>query len=290
MMLKLKAIIRVWLRNLLGIRENETISDGIQRHKYKIIKIWYRRKISKLDIEQILKNIGINEGDTLIVHCSWRGCFSLNCTPNDLIEILRGILQKTGTLLMPCNGAKTDSLDVKNTPSNVGILSEIFRKNTKFRSCFTMGTMCGEGKNAYNILSNHKNSQYAFDEKSPYYIATNDYNAKVLLLGMGVHPHKITVFHCATYASKEKNNYLSNVYTKKMIGKLVDENGKEHKIHFIDRRDGCQNDKKKFKRLFMQVPKENIKVNGLTITLFEAKKAFEIAKEYSSNGGILYKG
>lgn len=68
------------------------------------------------------------------------------------------------------------------------------------RSCFPKFSMCGYGKHAEEILNKHKNSLYQFDENSPYSIATKEYNAKVLLMGMGKRPHKITVFHCASYA------------------------------------------------------------------------------------------
>ena len=139
----------------------------------------------------------------------------LDMCPEDVIRLLLDKIGKEeGTLLMPAYGEDNSSFDLNKTKSVAGVLSESLRNYPgTMRSCFPKFSMCGYGKHAEEILSKHKNSLYQFDENSPYSIATKEYNAKVLLMGMGKRPHKITVFHCASYALRDSIDYYKECYS-----------------------------------------------------------------------------
>lgn len=142
----------------------------------------------------------------------------MGCTPSDFIDSVMEIIGVDGTLCMPCYGVKNGLLHISDTKSAAGILSETLRKKPgSIRSAFPKFSMVAYGKNAKEITSLHIKSQYQFDELSPYYIASRQYNAKVLLLGMGAHSHKISVFHCATYQCRNDIPFYSECFTKNVL-------------------------------------------------------------------------
>lgn len=57
--------------------------------------------------------------------------------------------------------------------------------------------------------------------QSIYSIATKEYNAKVLLMGMGKRPHKISVFHCASYSLKDSIPYYRECYSNQKTAHIV---------------------------------------------------------------------
>lgn len=282
-------MIRSTIRTILHIRKNETVSDGINRHFYKFKKRIDHRDVSLDQFKELIEKVGIKNGDTIIVHSSWRALYALKASPNDVIDILLECIGNEGTMIMPSATVDKSFLDVINTPSKSGVLTEVFRNYPGvIRSEFPDSPMISLGKNSERILSQHINSTYTFDKNSPYFIAFNECNAKVLFLGMGKSPHKISIFHCATYNNKDLFQY-ENVFHKVINSNVITPTGEKLQIHYNDRLNNISNNKVKFRKLFRTVKKKAITFNGLSLTLFSAKDAFEIADEYCRSGGFLYK-
>jgi len=277
------------IRKIFQIREKETIRDGIRRHKYNLLNKFNRKEISIDEFAWRIEKLGIKKGDTLIVHSAWRECYSLKANPYEVIDRLIKIIGNSGTLLMPCYGHDKTYFDVNNTKSYAGALSEVFRNYPGVvRSEFPDSAMCGYGVSAENILSTHENSKYAFDNYSPYYRAMQEFDAKVLLLGMGTRPYKISVFHCASYESRETNEFYRDVYTRQIEAKIVKKNGEEVIVSYVDRKQNISNDNREFRKLFCKVPHTTIKDKQMVTTLFKAKDAYLVAKEFCENGGKIY--
>ena len=116
------------IRKMFGARNNESFRDALDRHKTKIKKKIYRQKFSVEDLKQKIEDCGISDGDTVMVHSSWRNFFNFDGTPEDVISVLEDIVGKNGTIIMPCFGADRNQFDIKNSPSAAGVLSETFRK------------------------------------------------------------------------------------------------------------------------------------------------------------------
>ena len=271
------------------IRKNETIEDGVSRHVSRLKRLIYKKKISKEELIHILSNLGINSGDTLIVHCSWRNCFMLDMSPKDFIEVLIYLLGEEGTLLMPSFPYNHEVFNVNKDVSAAGVISEVFRNmDGTIRSVFPKGTMCGYGKLAHDIISGHKYSIYEYDSKSPYSNAIVVHDAKVLLVGMGLHPHKISAFHCGSYDSKTYNELLNRTYSNECKS-LITKDEVTYEFKFMDRIHGCRNNKSRFRRLFNQTPRQTITIKGFNAILFKGKDAYKKAYEYCSSGKTLYK-
>ena len=197
----MKKKLRLLIRRIIGTREFETISDSINRKKLNFLKKINKKTFNLKDFEKSLVSIGLKEGDCVIVHSSWRAFIGFTGKPEDIIESILKIIGSTGTLIMPCFGINNNEFHYDDV-SNAGIISEIFRKRKgTIRSLNSTFSMCAYGKYAAEIINDHINSNYCFDEKSPYSKAIT-LNSKILLLGLGKKPHKITLFHCVTYSLK----------------------------------------------------------------------------------------
>lgn len=288
--MNIKHIIKRIFRKIFLIHDKETFSDGMSRHYYHVKKVLPHITLKQNEFEHMLDDIGITEGDVLIVHSSWRGLYMLDVSPEIVIEILLTKIGKSGTLIMPCFGDDSEIFDVKNTKSVAGVLSEILRKHKGvIRSEFPKFSMCGIGKYAVEILTEHQLSRYQFDEHSPYSIATKRYNAKILLLGMEKNPHKVSVIHCASYDLKDNVSFYNNVYSKQKVATVINGEGKIKKVHYIDRDGKYQNIKFIFKSILKKSPHKTISKLGLNLILFNAIDVYNTAFDFCKRGGRIYK-
>ncbi len=281
--------LRKALRFLLKIREKESIEDGLRRHKNEFLQMLPHKKYSGKTFQNDLKKLGIEKGDVIIIHASWKGLFALELNPEEAIDVLLDTIGEKGTIVMPCYGDKDEVLDIEKSKSSAGILSELLRtRKGSIRSIFPKFSMVAYGYAAKEIVERHMNSLYQFDENSPYYIAMNKYKAKVLLLGLGKTTHKISVFHCATYKCKDMVPFYKKCFTKK-CNKNVLMNKEVLSFEYLDREDNCSNNRRIFKKVFGTIPKQRICKIGYSIIIFNSYEAYNIAYDFCLNGGKFYK-
>ena len=192
---------------------------------------------------------------------------------------------------MPCYGADRTVFDVNNTPSNAGVLSEVFRnQNGVQRSACTHFSVAGIGKNADEILREHVNSRYGFDENSPCFKLSCYPMGKVLFLGLGSEPTKISIFHCAGAYLKEKDKKLNKLLSHEYDSELII-NGVGYKKRMYIRRPGHKNDKTSFRKIFRSLKDKNaVKLSNLDIVVINANEAFSQAVEFAKKGIYCYKG
>lgn len=80
------------------------------------------------------------------------------------------------------------------------------------------------------------------------------------------------------------------MYLKKnMRATVIGKNEKSVEINFVDRLDNFTNNKHKFRNLFKQVTKKQINYKGISVISFNSNDAYNLANEYCSKGGLLYK-
>ena len=113
------------------------------------------------------------------------------------------IVGEEGTLIFPAwhfNYRAEDYLnkdlifDLKRSPSAMGLLSELARRNKMaYRSVHPTTSIVAIGKYAKELTEEHQNSIYPCGEKSPYYKMMK-YNAKII--GLGVTSHFVSFLHC----------------------------------------------------------------------------------------------
>lgn len=159
-------------------------------------------------LKNILKNKGISNTDTLLVHSSYSNLARENVNVKSLInELLETV--NMGNLLIPTMSwryvNKTQNIfDLKNTPSNTGYISEVFRKDySQFRSYHPTHSICGYGKNVKDISNEHHLSKSPCDLKSPFYKMLK-YNPWILLMN--------TKIDCCTNIHSCEEQVAPNLY------------------------------------------------------------------------------
>lgn len=114
---------------------------------------------------------------------------------------------------MPCCSESIEYIDIFNSKSEAGVLSEVFRNNVNTkRSLSSHFSISGRGKLSNYFLNDHIYSYYTFDEYSPYSKFVKTPNSKILFLGLGKTPTKITAFHCGAYDVRQNVPFYQNVY------------------------------------------------------------------------------
>lgn len=146
-------------------------------------------------IEEQLKELGVKQGDILLVHGSMKALGQNDLKIEVLIKSIETVLGEKGTLLIPAlsyesvDGIKNDTFSIKDTPSDIGALSECFRKmNGVIRSVHPTHSVCARGRFAKELLENHYLDQTPCGPNSPFRLV-NEMGGHILFLGCGLKPN-----------------------------------------------------------------------------------------------------
>ena len=175
--------------------------------------------ITWLDVKDAAERLGITEGDTLLVHSSFK---SLGETENGADTVIKGLqaaLGESGTLVFPTLCQKDWEHVYENwhpdAPSDVGYLSEYFRKLPKaIRSNHASHSVAAIGPQAAYITSTHgetglRHGIYGdtpFAEDSPW-DKLYELNTKTLFIGCWT--RACTFRHLAEYRFMAKCQELA---------------------------------------------------------------------------------
>ncbi|WP_275098473.1 AAC(3) family N-acetyltransferase [Sedimenticola hydrogenitrophicus] len=111
--------------------------DPYKNCKHLIIKYLFSYDGNKLKAK--LTKMGVGAGDALMVHASWIPTSGFRGSPLEMIEALKSTVGEEGLLAMPSMTYHNQSsreflesgkpVDIRRSPSKMGILSEVFRRN-----------------------------------------------------------------------------------------------------------------------------------------------------------------
>lgn len=155
------------------------------------------RQLTGADIVDFLRDWGVKNDDVLMVHSSWENCAHLGISPTDFISTLKDCVS-AGTLCMPTFPSISERsprkvFSVLRTPSQTGLITEIFRRMPNVKRSCHMRSVSAWGKNADYLVSQHHESPYQCGEKSPF-ARFAELDAKVLCFGVPAVTN--TMFHC----------------------------------------------------------------------------------------------
>lgn len=165
------------------------------RKRYSRHRISVERKNGGITRDQLirdLQSIGIQIGDSLMVHASLSKIGYVEGGAETLVDALMQTIGNTGNLLMPsfpAAGRNKDYLDKQpvfdalNTPSAMGIVSEVFRKwPGVVRSLHPTDPVCAFGPQAVWFTSGHFNEPTPYTTASPFGRLVQNHG-KILMLG-----------------------------------------------------------------------------------------------------------
>ena len=147
--------------------------------------------------------------EILMVHSSFEGFLPMyKGTPKDLVAALVDFCGPNRTLVMPSfvMGGRTYDLtayykarpfDVRRTPSEMGLVAEVFRKTPNVvRSVHPTCAVCAVGPLAKELTAGHHLSPSGLGDDSPFGVMTR---RRTAILGMGVEYYRcLTHVHTAT--------------------------------------------------------------------------------------------
>jgi len=140
-----------------------------------------------------LSALGVKPGGFLLVHSSYKSLGDGVQGPGQVIKTLQAVLGESGTLVFPTLSYKAVSVDnrvfhKKNTPSDVGAISEYFRQMPGVIRSFQPTHSCAAiGPGAADITANHHLDNTPVGENSPFR-KLRDYGGQILMLGCGLSP------------------------------------------------------------------------------------------------------
>jgi len=149
--------------------------------------------LTRADLAGGLRRAGIEAGNLLLVHSSFKSLGPVEGGPDTVIDALLEVLGPDGTLLMPSFQAGSEfflvdrgcRFDVRHTPSGCGIITELFRRRPGvLRSLSPTHCTAGCGRLAGEVLAGHERCRLSVGPGSPYHKLAET-GGKILLLGVG---------------------------------------------------------------------------------------------------------
>ncbi|MBE5743936.1 MAG: AAC(3) family N-acetyltransferase [Clostridiales bacterium] len=154
--------------------------------------------VTKQDIIKSFKELGIETTDTLLVHSSLKSLGTVDGGAQTVIDALMEVV-KDGTLVFPTLRQRNfqdayKDWDVNTTPSDVGLITETFRKmEGTLRSNQETHSVAAIGKHAKYLTEAHSQGKprygsfgdYAFGHSSPWE-RMYELKAKVVFIGVSM--------------------------------------------------------------------------------------------------------
>ena len=168
------------------------------------------------------RELGVKEGDTLLVHSSYKSLGEVDGGPETVIRALEAALgtDGDGTLIMPTfnfDFNKGVPWDVRKTRSKMGALTEIVRMNPRAKRVFhPFYSFAILGKHAEMLGSLRYKSAY---ERNSVFGKLRELDGKIMVTGLSYN-NSMTFFHHI-----EQMEGVDYRFLKQFTGEVTDENG-----------------------------------------------------------------
>jgi aminoglycoside 3-N-acetyltransferase len=181
-------------------RATRVVKRELKRLRHAWLRRW--RAFDRDDFLIMLRRLGVVRGDVLFIHSSFDSFIGFAGTISDLIEALQEAVGPQGTLLMPTTPftcaavdyvADGKILDVARTPSQMGLVTELFRRSPGvLRSIHPTHPVAVWGAKAKVMIADHHRAATPCGTGTPY-LRLLDYGGKLLFLGTGI--NVMTFYH-----------------------------------------------------------------------------------------------
>ena len=166
------------------------------------------------------KELGVAEGDTLLVHSSYKSLGEVDGGPATVVWALEAALGVEGTLIMPTfnfDFNKGMLWDVRKTRSKMGALTEVVRVDPRAKRVFhPFYSFAILGKHAEMVSALRYKSAY---ERNSVFGKLRDLNGKIMVIGLSYN-NSMTFFHHI-----EQMEGVDYRFLKQFTGEVTDENG-----------------------------------------------------------------
>ncbi len=164
--------------------------------------------------------IGVAPGDTLLVHSSYKSFGGVEGGPQAVIDALLEVLTPEGTLIMPnfnFDFCKGKPWDVRETPSKMGYMTELVRKDPRAKRVFhPIYSFAVIGKHAEFLTAEQYESSYG---KNSVFGKLRELDGKIMVVGLSYND-SMTFFHHI-----EEMEGVDYRYMKAFTGQVTDWDG-----------------------------------------------------------------
>ncbi len=175
--------------------------------------------------------LGVSDGDTVFVHSSYstlgKAPGGLEGGPQTVIDTLLEIIGPQGTLIMPTfnyDFLKGTPWDIRTTPSQMGVLTEIVRKDPRAKRMFhPIYSMAAIGKHAYELAAHTSNDCFG---ETTIFSKFREWDAKILIIGLAYSKSITFLHHCEQMAGVDYR------FLKEFKGSAIDTQGKPHDVAY----------------------------------------------------------
>lgn len=169
------------------------------------------------------RRLGVEEGDTLLVHSSYKSLGAVDGGPQIVINALEAALGAEGTLIMPTfnfDFNKGVPWDVRSTPSKMGVLTELVRVDPRAKRVFhPFYSFAILGKHAERLGGLRYKSSY---ERNSVFGKLRDLDGKIMVIGLS-YTNSMTFFHHI-----EQMEGVDYRFLKQFTGEVTDWDGRTY--------------------------------------------------------------
>jgi aminoglycoside 3-N-acetyltransferase len=227
-------MLRSTLSRFVGDRQKRALKSRINEAKKQLVSVLLGYDGGKLKTR--LRDSGISESDTVLVHSNFKPDSGFRGTPLDLANDFVELVGAKGNLLMvslPFRGSAYDYLaqgkpfNVRKTMSMMGLVTEMFRRRAgTLRSLHPTHPVLACGKDAAWLVADHERCLYPCGTGSPF---EKFFQLKGKILFFDVTFRSITFFHFVEDLLKERLPFP--VYSDRMFKvPAIDAGGVSHVI------------------------------------------------------------
>jgi aminoglycoside 3-N-acetyltransferase len=201
------------------------VKARLRKYYYGTKSTYYRysHPFTTADLLSALRELGISDGDVVLVHSSFAEFLGFRGKAPDVIRVLKQAVGPHGTLMMPtlsfsgsaaAYAREAKIFDLARSPSKVGLLTELFRRSEGVvRSLHPTHSVAVWGPDASYFVQDHYLAATPCGRGTPYFRLLEK-RGKILLLGVGISP--LTFFHCVEELIEDEmpfSPFTSEVFT-----------------------------------------------------------------------------
>lgn len=187
--------------------------------------------ITKQFLIDEFRSLGMEAGDVLFVHSAYstlgRAPGGVEGGPQTVIEALLEVLGPEGTLIMPTfnyDFLKGVPWDIRTTPSQMGILTELVRQDPRAKRMFhPIYSMAAIGKRADEVASHRTNDCFG---ETTIFKKFRDWDAKILIIGLPYSKSITFLHHCEQMAGVDYR------FLKEFKGIAIDFDGRPQEVTY----------------------------------------------------------
>lgn len=171
--------------------------------------------------------IGLQPGDILLVHSSYKSFGGVEGGPQTVIDALLAVLGNEGTLIMPTfnfDFCKGEPWNVRTTPSHMGAITNMVREHPEAKRVFhPIYSFAILGKHAEFLTKERYKSSYGANSL---FAKLRELDGKIMVIGL-IYNDSMTFFHHI-----EEMEGVDYRYMKSFTGMVTDEDGTTYEDTF----------------------------------------------------------